>query len=58
MAKDDIIALFGAILFLAGVTIVFGPGWALMTAGGICIYVGMRIEVKNEPNQTTDTEQS
>ncbi len=47
MSKDDAIALLGVILLLAGITIVFGPGWSLMTAGLICIYTGMRLEVGN-----------
>lgn len=55
-ARDDMIALIGIILFLAGITIQFGPGWSLITAGIVCIYTAIRLETKSdEPNKTTDT---
>lgn len=55
MSKDDIIALLGVILLLAGITITFGLGWSLMTAGVICIYAGMRLETKDERDSNTDS---
>lgn len=51
MPPDDAAGLIGVILLLLGITIQFGPGWALMAAGLIFIYIGIRYE----PNQTTDT---
>jgi hypothetical protein len=48
MARDDAIALIGAILLIVGITLQFGPGWALMAAGLILIYTGMRLEIKRD----------
>jgi hypothetical protein len=51
MSPDDKIALVGVVAMLTGITIEFGPGWAFIAAGIICIYVGVRLEIKdNEPD--------
>jgi hypothetical protein len=48
MARDDLLALVGVALLLVGITLQFGPGWALMAAGLILIYTGMRLEIKRD----------
>jgi hypothetical protein len=53
MPRDDAIALIGVILLLIGITVQFGPGWALMTAGIIFLYAGIRLDTdKAEPPET------
>jgi hypothetical protein len=48
MPRDDAIALIGVILLLIGITVQFGPGWALMVAGVIFIYAGIRLETRDD----------
>lgn len=59
---DDTIAIIGLIIFLVGLYLWLGLAAPLMVLGLVMMYAGFRLDPaaiwsKNEPDQTTDTQQ-
>jgi len=48
MSFDDLIALIGLICFVSGVYLWLGLPAALMTTGGVLIFVGARLELSHK----------
>ena len=56
MSIDDVIALLGLIVLLAGVYLWFGLPPSLILLGIVLIFIGVRYQPRkhNEPDQTTN----